>query len=271
MPTKLPTIACTTVELAFLASLLGADSLIGVPDPFAGWSGDAVEEAWEEVRRALAERRLVTLQSDGAVSIETSVAELVGTCGFAEATFMLTYTAADGTAAGHHFHVIRHSAVELVLSHETVLTCQLSGVDTATVLDRVTEIFRLGDQGAPCVPNGRLTEASLRAARLLAEESGPAAAGELLETVGLCRETAAALAGSLARPLGSGALVAIASDQSDAGVDGLALLEGENGLWLLRNVHEGNARWVDVVPCTAEGLRYFIRSIMNRALPGKLI
>jgi hypothetical protein len=63
----------------------------------------------------------------------------------------------------------------------------------------------------------------------------------------------------------------MSSDQSELGVDGLALLEGENGLWLLRNVPQDGVQWVDTVPCTAESMREFIRSVMNRALPGLLL
>lgn len=271
MPTKLPAIACSTSELAFLAGLLGAESLIGVPDPFDDLDGDAIEEALSEARRSLAERRLITILPDGNLCIEQAAAELVGTCGFAEATFMLTYTSADGTTAGHHFHAIRHSAVELVFGYESELTCRLTALDTAAVLDRVAEIFRLGAQSAPAVPNGRLTEANLRLARSLAEESGQAVTEEFLHALGIGPETAAMLAETLARPVGNGALVAMSGDEGDFGVDGLALLEGESGMWLLRNVQEGGARWVDVVPCTAQAMKEFIRSIMNRALPGKLL
>lgn len=271
MPVKLPSIACSATEMAFLSSLLGADSLVGVPDPFAGWSSNAIDAALAEARRTLAERRLVSVLPDGSVCLQETVAELVGTCGYAEATYMLTYTAAGGEVFGHHFHVIRRSAVELILSHEDVLTCQLTALDTGAVLDRVAEIFRLGDQGAPQVPNGRLPEVSLRIARNRGEAEGPEVAERHLVGAGLPPETAGALAQTLTNPLGNGALVALGSDKSDWGVCGLALLEGENGLWLLRNVHQGSSRWVDVVPCSAADLREFLRSVMNRALPGKLI
>ncbi|HYF91828.1 MAG TPA: hypothetical protein VD969_06250 [Symbiobacteriaceae bacterium] len=271
MATKLPAIACSTMELAFLAGLLGAESLTGVPDPFEGWSGDDVEAVWAEVRRSLAGRRLLSIMADGSICVEAAVAELVGTCGFAEATFMLTYSSADGITAGHHFHVIRQSAVELVLGYEGEMTCRLTALDTPAVMDRVSSIFRLDGQEAPSVPSGRLTEPDMRLARQLAEAAGREAAEPHLLGLGFCPETAAALAETLARPLGNGALVAVSADQSDFGVDGLALLEGECGMWLLRNVQESGARWVDVVPCTAAALREFIRSIMNRALPGKLL
>lgn len=271
MPVKLPAIACSTTELAFLARLLGAGSLIGVPDPFVGWSADAIADAWEAARASLAERRLLSVHADASVGMEQTVAELVGTCCFAEATFMLTYTASDGSVFGHHFHVIRRSAVELVLSHEAEITCQLSGLEAESVLDRVAEIFRLGDQGAPPVPNGRLTERHLTRARQVAEGTGAWAAELYLVSAGLCRETAAALALALARPLGSGALVVMAGGTSAAGLDGLRLLEGENGLWLTRNLQRDHTRWVDLIPCSGPALREFIRSIMNRALPGNLL
>jgi hypothetical protein len=271
VPTRLPTVQCSARELAYLASLLGAESLIGVPDPFAGWSAAATEEGLAEARSSLADRRLITLLPDGSLALEETTAELVGTCGFAEATFLLTYTSAEGAAVSHHFHAIQRSAVELVLSQEAHLSCRLTALDTDQILGRVCELFRLGAQPAPPVPNGRLAGSALRKARHLAESGrGEAAAAWLCES-GLRPETAAALAETLAAPVGNGALVAMSSDQSELGVDGLALLEGENGLWLLRNVPQDGVQWVDAVPCTAESLREFIRSVMNRALPGLLL
>lgn len=271
MPVKLPALACSTTELVFLASLLGADSLIGVPDPFAGWGPDEIAAAWEAARASLAERRLLSVQPDGSLCMEQTVAELVGICGFAEATFVLTYTAGEGGASGHHFHVIRQSAVELVLAREAEIACQLKGLEAESVLGRVAEIFRLSDQGALAVPNGRLTERHLTRARQVATETGAWAAELYLVSAGLCRETAAGLAITLARPLGSGTLVAFAGARQDAGVDGLGFLAGENGLWLLRNHRREGARCVDLIPCSGLALRAFIRSIMNRVLPGNLL
>jgi hypothetical protein len=223
--------------------------------------------AWDAAQVSLAERRLLSVLSDGSICMEQRVAELVGTCGFSEATFMLTYTGSDGSVSGHHFHVIRQSAVELVLSQAGEITCQLSGLDTRSVLDRVAGIFRLGDQAAPLLPSGRLTGRHLNRARQVAEETGAWAAELYLVSAGLCRETAAGLAVTLARPLGKGTLVAVAGAHADVGIDGVGLLEGENGLWLLRE----SSRWVDLIPCTGQALREFIRSIMNRVLPGNLL
>ncbi|HYF80788.1 MAG TPA: hypothetical protein VD973_27065 [Symbiobacteriaceae bacterium] len=271
MPVKLPAVECSTTELAFLASLLGADSVIGVPDPFAGRGPDEIATAWDVARASLIERRLLSVQADSSICIEQTVAELVGTCGFAEATFLLTYTAGDGGVSGHHFHVIRRSAVELVLCHEEAITCRLSGLETGAVVGRVADIFRLGDQGAPAVPSGRLAERHLNRARQVAEETGAWAAELYLVSAGLCRETAAGLAVALARPLGTGALVAFAGARQEVGVDGLGLLEGVNGLWLLRNFTRENTRWVDLIPCSGQAMLAFIRTIMNRALPGNLL
>lgn len=271
MPVKLPVIACSATELTFLAGLLGTECLTGVPDPFAGWGPGPIARAREAARASLAERRLLSVQSDGSVGMEQTVAELVGTCCFSEATFMLTYTARDGSVAGHHFHVIQRLAVELVLRHEEEITCRLSGLEAESVMGRVTEIFRLGDQGAPAVPNGRLTERHLDRARQVAEGTGAWAAELYLVSAGLRRETASALASALARPLGSGRLVALAAGRPEGGVDSLGLLEGENGLWLLRNRVRQETRWVDVIPCSGEALREFIRSFLNRVLPGNFL
>lgn len=269
MQTRTPAVSCSTVELAFLASLLGADSLIGIPDPFDNWPPDIVEAAWNEARQALAGRRIIALGDDGAVHVDEAVAALVGTCGFAEASFLVTYTPVDGDTAYHHFHIIGSSAVEVTLAEPAAPSCTLLEVeDAARVLNRVAALFRLGEQAGPVVPNGSLPGPALRRARTLIWEQGRPAAEAFLTQAGLHPETAAALALSLDRPKGNGALVAIPADRLAGEVDGLGLLEGENGLWLLRNVTRRGAQWVDVVPCSAEALRDFVRAIMSRALPG---
>lgn len=272
MQTKAPSVSCSTVELAFLASLLGAESLTGIPDPFDNWPPDSVEAAWMEARQALVGRRLIALDSDGSVQIGESVAALVGTCGFAEASFLVTYTPAGGDTASRHFHVMGQAAVEVALTEAPSRSCTLAEVDGASeVFRRATGLFRLGEQEGPVVPNGSLPEPALDRARMLTWQQGRPAAEAFLVQAGLHPETASALALSLDRPLGNGALVAMPADRAVGNVDGLGLLEGENGLWLLRNVTRRGTQWVDVVPCSAGAMCDFIRAIMSRAWPGGLL
>jgi hypothetical protein len=275
MPTQSPAIQCTTVELTFLASLLGADTLATLPESMQQWSAEALDTAWSEVQTQLAGRGLITVQPDGAIRVDESVAALVGTCSFAEATVVATYTGADGDAGAHQFHVIRSAAVEMVVSGEGAgeeALCELTELDDSrAVLRRIAAIFRLDRQQGPAVPNGSLRERALRQARKLARESGQEAAHSWLVLAGLPPETAEALAETLDRPVGNGALVVLSHEGRQLQSDGLGLLEGENGLWLLRTVDRDGSKWVDVVPCSATTMGDFIRAVMARALGGAVL
>lgn len=270
MPVVSMAVSCSTVELAFVATLLGAETLVGLPDPFHGWSEDQTEAVWEQARESLAERRLLTLHPDGRIEVDDRLISLVGTCGFAEVTYVLTRTGANGQVSGHHFHVIRSAAVELAIQDQGALTCQLTALDSCHLPDRVTSLLRLENQAAVQVPNGTLAEPDLRQARFLAQGSGTEVARAFLREAGLHADTAAALTEALAQPLGNGSLVTMVPGRAQWGVDRLSVLESQHGLWLLRTVARQGKLLVDIVPAEADMARDFIRAVMLRALPGSM-
>ncbi len=86
MSEKSPYITCTPAEAAFLASLLGAHTLLGLSDPFHGWLADEIGEAWERARTTLAERRYLEVAAEENLVIDTMVAALIGTWAFSQAS-----------------------------------------------------------------------------------------------------------------------------------------------------------------------------------------
>ena len=271
MENEAPVITCSAQEMLFLAGLLGADTLLGVDDPFFGWLTEEIEEAWQQAQESLVERRFLEIQSDGDVVMDVAVAALVGTCAFPDASFILTYTPAGDQATTRYFHATRHLAVEQALSGESISTCRLTALEDArTVFERVTEIWQLNGQQAASSGSGVLPEADLTGARLAAVESGLEAAQMALREAGLDAPVAATLAEALVDPVANGALVALTRRETAWEVAGLGMLEGRNGLWRLRAFIRDGENWVETIPCDATATCEAIRHVMNRVLPEPL-
>lgn len=267
MSTDALTITCSPQELVFLAGLLGADTLVGVEDPFWGWLAEEVEEAWEKAKVELADRRFIELQPDDQVVMDVTVAALVGACAFPKASFLLTVGASQ-EATTHVLYLAEGIAVEQAQEGEQYRLTALDGADA--ILQRIETLLGLHDQVAPGVPGQALRDESLAQARDKATQGDLEAARAVLEQAGLPAETAAVLTEDLAHSIRDGALVAIAPQEQSWEVAGLGFLEGKNGLWRLRTFTREETNWVEVIPTSAEEAREAIRRMMNRVLPEPL-
>ncbi len=258
---------CSAQEMVFLAELLGADTLLGVTDPFMGWLAEEIEEAREQTLQALAERDLLEIQPNGDIVLDDEVATLVGVCALRDASFVVTVVNAAREVEAHYLHVARQLAVEQTALGEPPNTYQLTMLgDRDSVYERILHLFGLDKQAAAPSSGGQLPYSELARAGEVAGEVGREAAQQILKEAGLPDETATTLAQALADPVINGSLVAIASRDAEWKVDGLGLLEGRNGLWQLRAFTKGDENWVEVIPSDADKVRQSIRRIVEQML-----
>ena len=271
MDNQVPVITCSAQEMAFLASALGADTLLGVDDPFVGWLTEEIEEAWEQVQAALAERDFIEVRPDGGIVMDVAVAAMVGACAFPDASFVVTFTPAGGEPVTRYLHVTGQLAVEQTTTAEPVAAYRLVALkDREAAYHRVLRVFGLNGQRAVSSPGGKLPEAGLIQAREATAEAGVEETQKALREAGLTDATAAALAETLSDPIANGAVVALARQETTWDVAGLGLLEGQNGLWRLRAFTRGGENWVEAIPCAAAEARKAIRRVMNQVLPERI-
>lgn len=290
MDGKSPRIIMTALELNVLAGLMGADTLVGVPDPCAGRLAEEVQAAVATAREQLTRQRLLAEDAGGRVVIDAPLALLVGACAFPQASLLLTHTVAsagggDYSTRVYTFHITRQLCVELT-SHLPPL-CELRAYpDAAAVYRRVVALLGLQDQAAPAAAGGIVPEAALVRARAVAahtvhgEQATPGAQSErgtgvataTLQQAGLDSDTAAALARTLACPVANGSLATLVGrgdgDRGDIWeTGGVGFLAGNAGLWRLHPRTRGGDTWVEVRPCTGVELQDELRRVMNQALP----
>lgn len=267
-----PTITCSNIEATLLASLLGANSLIGLRDPFQYWLTEEIQEAWEEAKITLAERRYLEVSGSGEIVLDTLVAALMSIWAFPEASFTVTSATAhhvSSTSDIRYFHISQQLPIEQ--TNESEVSTRLTALaDSETMYERICEIFGLRNQTAAAYSSGSLRESDLKLARSQAAQLGAAASAKALRNAGLANTTAEALSETLANPTSNSAIVALAHRTTSWEVGGLGILIGENGLWRLRSFSTGGENWVELVPCDASQAKQAISRIMNRVLPEPL-
>lgn len=263
------TIRCSFTEATFLASLLGANVLLGIQDPFHGWLAEDIEAVWNQARVTLAERHFIEVGQDDQVVMDTAVAALLGTWALPETSIVLTLTAGEGPAQVRYFHLTRYLAVEQSVIEES--WCELTAlVDVRAVYQRIIQLWDLRDQIAAKGSSVTVPEALLIQARAKAK-SDVKAAKRVLREADIEATSASSIAQTLARPIANGALVALARWKTAWETDGLGLLEGRNGLWRLRSFTCDGENWVEATPCDAAQAGEEIRHVVNRALPEPLL
>ncbi len=260
------TIACSPTEAAFLAGLLGADTLLGITDPFHGWLVHDIESAWTCARENLAGRRYIEIQANGKVMMDSLVATLISTWALADASVLLTATTSGEPTDLCNFHLTKQNAVEQRIIDDGIIRI-MPVKDAAAVYCRTARSLRLDGQSAAPGDRAALPEAILSEARALAAKQDLTAARVALMQASLPDATANALAEALAAPITNGALAALARRPSGWEVAGMGVIEGSEGLWRLRSIARNAENLVEFTPCNAAEARAELRRVMNRVLP----
>jgi len=228
------TFTCSTIELTYLASVLGTEALVGVPDPFIGYLTEETEAAWAAARTALGERGVIALSPAGLPAVRADVARLVRICGQPDGSLMLTCTHGEGEAMACYLHTAEGLTVEQHASTEAASLRALT--DSSQVWHRVRELLRLTDRPSPgSCPAATLPPAELASLRAMAFEQGALAAAAHLSQMGLPADTARLLSETLCRPVSNGSAISLIHRHGEWLAEGVGILEGENGLWLLRH------------------------------------
>jgi hypothetical protein len=255
MLSSAPELACTSIELVYLASLRGGQSIVGIADPLRDRTPEDVADALRTAQGALAARRFLAVEPDGSIVLDYDVARVVDAVVKPRRTVCVYRVRSDGSR--RVFHVRGSLVVELVAERDDVRLVPLPG--RAAIAEAVLQFWEVADQlpvkAEPAVLAQRVLH---EAARLAASD-----ASTYLLAQGVPAASAGPLAATLARPRQNTALLIYDGSGLQEHMLGMSTLEGENGLWRLRPV-PGDA--VEVVPCSGPELAAWIRDLISTVL-----
>ena len=257
-------LSCSPIELYTLAALLGGEILIGVPDPFPGWLTEEIQAAMDEARQSLVARGVLASRSEGEVGMDVVAAALVGTLIAPRTAFLLTHTVPEPSS--RQINIYHRPPLTVAMEQREGQWVLQFLPDTDAIVHQVRELWSLDAQQAVRASPFSLPESVMEEARQV-RPLGETEIQKRLEKAGIPPASAGALAHTLANPLQNGALVAIGSRRGVWDTGGLGMLEGENGLWLLRSFSRQQDPWIECVPRSGPQLLADVEALVKRFLP----
>jgi len=247
-------IELTSPELVYLLETLGAQSMLGLIDPFADLAPGEASEVREKAETSLISKNYVTILSGDKVQIDLTVAALVQCCVSPQQTWTVTFKSATGERDVRHFHRTQDLLVE-----DTVLDSGLHRLtplrDKATGLKRVKRQVHLDKQTAANGQSFTLPEEALFRIRDIATAIGEETAAQYLIGAGVAEDTASRFAQALARPLSNSSIscwAAVGGEIREDVEEGLGILEGASGLWLLKSCTVAGEAYIKILPADTE-------------------
>lgn len=223
----------TTEEFYLLGNLLSIHNFIGMEDPFFGMLSEDIAKSLEFALHTLSERDVLSLESDGSISLNSDVASLIII--MAKAKFSLAARLTDEDKTDHLRFI--HFSKDVLIEQGYSINNQLSLTavkDRDTVKQRLYQFLDLRGSPETNRSGTAISVVDLALARDLVSQANLESIRLPIEKAGGLNETAAKLPMALADGFKTSSVVvtrregpAIKYGQS------LAWMAGSQGLWEL--------------------------------------
>lgn len=243
-------------ELWFLLSQYGPGIIVGMGDPYQGWTKEQASRAGEDAFRSLLRRGILLPASEHEVFVPTPITKALQACHQAENTLIVQFQESAGSLVRRYFHFF--DGVILEMAETANDRYQLRFVPSAAQLAEELSAPLRAESTAITSGHPLLLEADqFDRIRSLCADGAVEVATELLSEANVEAELAERLAADLARPVASGAFVAICSRQTPSGneVAGFAILEGRNSIWILEPRGQGSPGEVQLTAADPQMVR----------------
>jgi len=243
----------TPDELVCLLEALGATRMVGLTSLFADVPPGEAAKRKTAAKAAMASKGYLTVSLEGRVQLDLTIAALVQCCATPQQTWTMTFQDTTGARDVRHIHRVQDLIVEdAILASGTHRLTSLR--DEAAVFLRIQQQLRLNVQPAAAGQSFVLPEEILFRIKEIAAAGGEEAAARYLAAMGVTEATAACFVQALVRPVSNSSISrwAAAGEEAAASTEeGLGVLEGASGLWLLQPLLADGTAWVRVSPADA--------------------
>lgn len=249
-------------ELMLVLWLLNTPTLPGLGEsPFAGWTEQEIQAALASAERSLRARRFLSKTPQGEIQMEQVVMALVGTCAAPDISIVLAVETPEAGRVVHYFHATSLMAVEHT-NPEPGIHCFDALENLEAVQARLETLLALEAQPSPSASPAQLTLAVLQEATRAAAE-GTAATQDVLKRYGLDHNTSTALAATLTQIRRRATLAVIHGLRKEKPhSDGMVILEGPPGLWVLQAEGSEPQSIVHLWPRSAGQCRQYLHQLI---------
>jgi hypothetical protein len=258
----------TSAELVYLLEILEAQSIVGLTNPLAKIPEDEASKLREATKTALISKGYVSVLSDGQLQIDLTIAALVQCCASPERTWTITFEKVGGKRDVRHVHLAQNLIVEDAIQASD--THQLTPLrDDTAALQRIEQQLGLNKQpAAPCQPFTLREEIFFRV-REVAAALGEETASRYLTKAGVPEATAAVFAQTLTQPVSNSSVSCwpiSGQKETTSTQEGLGVLEGPVGLWLLWPFVTDDTVWIKVSPGDATAARQQLATLFSHGV-----
>ncbi|MCA9934556.1 MAG: hypothetical protein H6662_06320 [Ardenticatenaceae bacterium] len=232
---KFLTISLSQEEVFVVLAHMGMRQMLGIDGGiFQSLTKEQVELAFTVAERALIARGFLKPGEDAKLQIDPVVLSIFATCTVPDTSLIITRSEPEMAAIAFFFHLTK----QLQVGH----TSPASGIHQFTVYAEKTAVSNIihnilqldSQEKLPC-PSGELAETAVTQARDAAVDSGMEGALAVLQQTDLADETQKQFAQTLSSPKANTTFVHINHKiDKDNQADGFTVLEGINGLWILK-------------------------------------
>jgi hypothetical protein len=243
-------------ELWFLLSQYGPGVIVGTGDPYQGWTMEKATRASEEAFRSLLRRGILLPASEHEVFVPTPITKALQACHQAENTLIVQFQESGGSLVRRFFHFFDGMILEMAGTGNA--RYRLGFVPSAAQLTEEMSALLRADSTAITGGHPLVLEADqFDRIRRLCANGAVDAATELLSEATVETELAERLVADLAKPLASGAFVAIKSRRAPSGneVAGFAILEGSHSIWIMEPREQVSTAGVQLTAASPQVLR----------------
>lgn len=255
----------STQELWFLFSLFGPAVILGVENPYLGWLMDEREEAQKDALHTLVDRDLVRILADDEIAVDDVLARMIEVCANPRHSLILHAQGANASGIGERRFV--HYGGKLLVEHAILDVQQhrLTAIkDNTALIDYITPLLRLDTSARSEGERFKVNEKTLFEARELCENKKDQEALSLLRESGLDDKIASALVNTLNGPVSNSAAVVVVNriERDTQHVRGMAILEGEQDVWMMRPYDRNGSAYVEFTPADAKTLKERLAAIL---------
>ncbi|MCX7749942.1 MAG: hypothetical protein N2645_24135 [Clostridia bacterium] len=258
-------VSCDIRELAFLASLLDANSIFGINNPFSGLSNEDIKSEWPKAQESLINKQFIQMAEDGGIIIDEVIAAIVKTCAFANHCIVVNHTAEDQSTDFHNFYITEALAVEVKVHSGSDTICEMIAYPTVKqIYNQIIGILTSNKKGLPAAKGGKILESSLEQVKSLLSISQLDKGVSIMKEAGFIEEESLFIAKALEKPVSSDMFLFLTFEDGNAGdANGFVLLEGDNHLWILFSVFEEDQALIEFHPYDIKDIEDDVKNIIG--------
>ncbi|KNY27508.1 hypothetical protein [Pseudobacteroides cellulosolvens] len=257
-------------ELIFLCSLIGAESIIGIDDPFLIYTQEQIDSEFADIKKVLEERNYLKTSDSGDIILDENILAIVNTCIEAQAYILIDKIAEDKSDKivfyATFFAVIMLTATEN--DDEIFISFKRTTEDVRNDIYSLIPLIEPGnDEGESSSMDIdiRITESLFDKIIAAEDDSQIKEAVKALEDSGVDKDYAEIVANTLSKPSVKTSFLSL-ENGGDNELDGkgFAIFEGDQNILLM--IPSDEEEYINVCSYKKDKISSVVESILNSIL-----